>query len=146
MPPVLIIGYGNPLRSDDGIGWRAADEIARECSASDIRVVRLQQLLPEIAEDASRANLAVFIDARQGGTPGEITCEVLESNTTTAPAYSHDLSPASVLRLAEQLYGKRPRAYLITVSGESFTEGDSLSPAVATALPHLIAHIKTLIS
>lgn len=146
MPHVLIIGYGNPLRSDDGVGWHAADEIAREFSSPDIRVVRLQQLLPEIAEDASRANLALFIDARQGGTPGEITCEALEANTTVTPAYSHDLSPASVLRLAEQLYGKRPRAHLLTVSGESFTDGDSLSPAVAAALPQLIAHIKTLIS
>ncbi|MBK7179706.1 MAG: hypothetical protein IPH82_21430 [Chloroflexi bacterium] len=29
----LLIGYGNPLRGDDGIGWRVVEEIANRQSS-----------------------------------------------------------------------------------------------------------------
>ncbi|MCZ7667262.1 MAG: hypothetical protein M5U34_08655 [Chloroflexi bacterium] len=30
MVKVLVIGYGNPLREDDGVGWRVVEEIERQ--------------------------------------------------------------------------------------------------------------------
>lgn len=146
MARILIVGYGNPLKSDDSLGWRAAEQIIRQLSSREIKVMRVHQLLPEIAEEASQAELAIFIDARQGESVGEIACELLTSETSSGPTYSHDLSPFAILKLARELYGSNPRAYLLTVSGECFEDGETLSPAVAAALPQLIARVKALIS
>jgi hydrogenase maturation protease len=146
MARVLIIGYGNPLKSDDSLGWRAADQIAQQLSSPEIKVMRLHQLTPEVAEEASRAELAIFIDARQEGSPGEMNCELVSAQTVSRPTHSHDLWPGSILGLAGELYGRSPRAYLLTVSGQCFEDGESLSPAVAATLPRLVAQVRALIS
>jgi hydrogenase maturation protease len=48
MPGTLLIGYGNPLRGDDGLGWQVADQVARDADKS-IKVVATHQLTPELA-------------------------------------------------------------------------------------------------
>lgn len=146
MARILIVGYGNPLKSDDSLGWRAAEEIVRQLPSPDLKVVRVHQLVPEIAEEASRAELAIFIDARSGEPAGHIGCDQLTNEPRAASAFSHQLSPSTIVRLAGELYGRSPRAYLLTVSGECFEDGETLSPAVQAALPQLIARVKSLIS
>ena len=63
MPRVLIVAYGNPLRSDDGVGWVVAEELRRRLASPEVEVLRLQQLLPEVAESLSRADAVIFVDA-----------------------------------------------------------------------------------
>jgi hydrogenase maturation protease len=147
MPRILIIGYGNPLKSDDGLGWHAAQELSRELTPPGVKVIRAHQLTPELAEEASRAELVLFIDAREGAPPGDIRCEALhlEDAPSVASVHSHDLRPATILQLARELYGFSPRAFLLTVTGEHFEDGDSLSEPVRSALPQLIAQVKTFI-
>ncbi len=146
MARILIIGYGNPFKSDDGLGWHAAGLLRQQFSSSDIRVVQTHQLTPEMAEEASEVELALFIDARQGGQPGQLACETLSENAQPTAGYSHDFSPASILNLARELYGKQPRAYLLTLTGQNFGDGDLLSEPVSAALPNLVAKVKSLIS
>lgn len=146
MARVLIVGYGNPLKSDDSLGWRAAEEIVRQFPSPELKVMRVHQLVPEIAEEASRAELAIFIDARSGEPAGHIACDQLTNETRAGSTFSHQLSPSTIIQLAEELYGRSPRAYLLTVSGECFEDGETLSPAVQAALPRLIARVKILIS
>jgi hydrogenase maturation protease len=134
MARILIIGIGNNLRSDDGVGWRVAVELSERMSASDVDVIAVQQLLPEIAEPVSRAEKVLFVDALQNGTPGSIQVQ------RVAPAgewrlQSHHLTPASVLKLAVELYQGRPQAFLLTVGGECFSPGEDLSETASAALP-----------
>ena len=62
MARALIIGYGNPLRGDDGLGWRAAEQLAEIIPQSEAEVIACHQLTPELAEPISRARLVIFID------------------------------------------------------------------------------------
>lgn len=71
LPRALVIGYGNPLRSDDGIGWRVAEELRGRVDASRIEVIECRQLTPEMAEQIRTAGLVVFVDAAAEGAPGE---------------------------------------------------------------------------
>ena len=64
---VLVVGYGNPLRSDDGIGWHAARLLATDPRLDRARVLTRHQLAPELAEDVSRASLVVLVDAAAEG-------------------------------------------------------------------------------
>jgi hydrogenase maturation protease len=144
MARILIVGIGNPLRSDDGLGWHVARELARGLVRDDIQVVAAHQLTPEISERASRAELVLFIDAAQSGEPGTLQCEQI---VPSAPSgrHSHELTPAGVLQLAQELYGRCPPAYLLTIAAESFDTGDTLSAAVVGALPELKKRIRNFV-
>jgi hydrogenase maturation protease len=145
MPRVLIVAYGNPLRSDDGVAWRAADQLDGMFPRPDVEILRLHQLAPELAETVSRFAAVIFVDAAEAnGAPGEVRCEeiVLSAASTR---FSHQLSPQAVLSLAAQLYQARPRVFRATLAGQSFEHGEALSPAVLAALPSLVAQIEALV-
>jgi hydrogenase maturation protease len=143
MPRVLIVAYGNPLRSDDGVGWIIADELHRRLASAEVEVVRLQQLLPEVAESVSRAETAIFVDASREGEPGDIRCQLV-ARPPVRVEFSHQLSPAEVLGLACQLYGATPQAFCVTLRGECFEHGEGLSEKVAARLPLLAAEVEQL--
>jgi len=148
MPRALIIAYGNPLRSDDGVAWRAADELEDKIVGAGVEILRTHQLAPELAETVSRFEAVIFIDAaaagESNGHPGELRCA--QVGLSEGPVrFSHQLSPASVIALARQLYAASPRAYAVTLTGECFDHGEALSPVVAAALPALVTRIEALI-
>jgi hydrogenase maturation protease len=144
MSRVLIVGFGNPLRSDDGLGWHVALELSRKLSGSDVQVVAAHQLTPDLAEVASRAELVLFVDAACNKTPGTLNCEPIDPAASPG-RYSHELSPGMVLTLANELYGRCPPAHLLTIAGESFETGETMSPSVVAAIPDLIARIKQFV-
>ena len=72
MKKALIIGFGNPLRSDDGFGWHASRLLAQALTGQDAAVITCHQLTPELAEPLSQCSRAVFIDADAQGNPGDI--------------------------------------------------------------------------
>jgi len=67
MTGVLVVGYGNPLRGDDGAGFNAAWLLSLDPRLQGADVLIRQQLTPELAEDVARADLVVLIDAAVGG-------------------------------------------------------------------------------
>jgi hydrogenase maturation protease len=146
-PRLLIVAFGNPLRSDDGVAWPAAAALQKTFPAEQAEILSLHQLGPELAENASHSECVIFLDAATGpGRPGDIQeKELSESDSASeTSAFCHAMSPSHVLALAAQLYNCRPRAFSITVVGENFNHGEALSPAVEAALPALLARIEEL--
>ena len=148
MPRVLILAYGNPLRSDDGVAWRAADMLERQFPR--VAILRLHQLTPELADAIRDYDCVIFIDAAcdEGldREPGTVRVEEIRGKAAGPSRFSHTLSPQRVLNLAEQLYAAHPRAFVVMVTGASFDHGSALSPPVANALPVLISWIERLLS
>ena len=58
----LVIGYGNTLRGDDGVGQKVAEVIA-SLGLSGIRALSCHQLTPELADPISEVRMVVFVDA-----------------------------------------------------------------------------------
>src|SRR6476469_3025021 len=105
-PRRLIVAYGNPLRSDDGVAWRAAAALQETFLPEQAEILTLHQLGPELAESASRSECVIFVDAAAcPGRPGEIQVkELSESDSETdSSAFCHAMSPSHVLALAAQL-------------------------------------------
>jgi hydrogenase maturation protease len=144
MARVLILGYGNPLRGDDGVGWHAAEHLLERSVELHAEVTSCHQLMPELAEPLSRAERAIFIDARIGQTPGTVEISEVAAGAPKCPTLSHRLDPATLVALAQGLYGKAPEAWILTVTGESFAYTDRLSASVQRSLPELIRQVKTL--
>jgi hydrogenase maturation protease len=141
MPNTLILGYGNPLRGDDGFGWHAAQRLRAAVRDPNVEILALQQLTPELMEPISRADRVIFLDASVGAAPGEIAERVVEPQAAAGAAFSHHATPAALLAGARILYGRAPLATLITVTGSDFSVSDRLSPAVGMQLDTVSAMV-----
>src|SRR5271165_2245672 len=138
MPELLIIGYGNRLRSDDGLGIRVAEELSRSGPARGTEIVACQQLTPELAERLSHVESVLFLDASRTGPPGEVRCIRIHPRPADS-LFAHQLTPATLLSLCSELYATCPQAFAISLRGECFDLGEDLSADVAKALPRLVA-------
>ena len=150
---ILVIGYGNPLCGDDGIGPYAVEQLAQagENLRGDVEWLTVRQLTPELAEPISRAATVIFVDAADGETPGEMICHTLTASKnqakTVAGAFTHHVQPTVLLENAQLLYGQRPlAAYLYTITGKNFNLGDGFSPAIDLALPSFLDTLKRRIA
>ena len=135
---LLVIGYGNPLRGDDGIGSQIAYGLAK-LAGDSTRVLVVHQLTPELAEPISEADLVIFIDACYEGIPGNWTCETIRPDPSPPQAFTHNFTPATLLSFASALLGANPGALLISVAGGLFDCGEVLSPSVAAVVPEIVA-------
>jgi hydrogenase maturation protease len=131
------VGYGNALRMDDGVGWHAAERLADDPRLDGAAVLQRQQLTPEIALDVSRASVVVLVDARHGPPAGTITTERIE-RSGAGTTWSHHMGPGTLVALAEELYGRAPAVFVVSVGVESLEMGEHLSPAVEAVLPGVV--------
>ena len=146
------MGYGNPLRSDDGVG-----PVVAECLAADPRLrgaeIRAEhQLTPELALDASRVALLVLVDAADGVPAGQVVVRELAPAFAAGPAASgsaggfgeggapltHHVDPAALLGLARELWGAAPRTVVVGVGPASLELGDALTAQVEAAVPSAV--------
>ena len=146
MTRVLILGYGNPLRGDDGFGPALAQRLQNDFSElhgdSDVEIIASHQLALEYAEPLSRARRVVFVDANAGGTPGVLVFQSVDAMSQVAARLTHHLSPQTLLTYADSLYGARPsEAFLLSVSGEHFGYSETLSDTVTEALERAHAQL-----
>ncbi|NSW79478.1 MAG: hydrogenase maturation protease [Chthonomonadetes bacterium] len=142
----LVIGYGNPLRGDDGFGMAVAEQVSRLLASETVAVIACQQLTPELAEPISAVDTVVFVDVRVGEPIGLIECENLSPNPS-ASSVTHSLEPAGLLVLARELYGRVPQnAFLLTVRTTHFQYGEQLSPEVERAIPEAVERIRQILS
>ena len=143
MPPLfnmLVIGYGNELRGDDGVGPKTAAAV-EQLKLPGVRCLTRHQLTPELAEEISRANKVIFVDAATGETEVRIR-EVAPAVDPVVRAHSAD--PAALLTLGKQLFGTSPKAWMITIPVENTTFGEELSPRARRGLETAVEEIKKL--
>jgi hydrogenase maturation protease len=139
---ILIIGYGNSLRGDDAVGCLAAEELRQHYHDNpNVQVIASHQLTPEMAEDISRCDFVIFLDASSSAEPGKIWQAPVLPKAEPA-GFTHQLTPASLLSAAEKLYGRVPEAACITLAGWSFKLDNKLSRRAKMLLPVLVGQAK----
>jgi hydrogenase maturation protease len=122
---ILIIGYGNELRRDDGLGPHVAKMIAT-AKYPNVRVVTCFQLVPEMAADLAEPRVAVFVDAH--ADPDRATVELHQVTAGAMTDWStHAGDPGALLALTHAVYGRAPEAWWVIVPGQDFTFGEGFS-------------------
>lgn len=138
----LIIGYGNPLRGDDGLGWEIADRLAADITDKSVSVITVHQLTPELAEPVSEAGLVVFIDASYEGKPGSWRCDRVVPDNAPADALGHHFNIPRLLDYAREVYHATPEAWVVSIAAESFDCHDKLTRTVRAALPEVVRFVR----
>ena len=123
---VLVIGYGNPGRLDDGLGPALADALSRR-DLPGLTIEADYQLTVEDASAVAAHDVVVFADADVAG-PEPFEFRPLAA--ADAMSFStHSVSPGAVLALAQDLFGATTRGYVLAIRGYEFDEfGERLSP------------------
>lgn len=138
----LLIGIGNPLRGDDGAGYRLAATLLAEPdpSATPWQVLAVQQLTPDLAPAIANARLVLFVDAdlRTDRRPQQPRLEPIPSARRPRrwpDRFSHQCHPAQLLELSGALYGQGPAAaWSLLLPARQLRHGEDLSPITARAL------------
>jgi len=144
-PRVLVYGYGNPGRQDDGLGVALVDELeawarggphggpgpgsdAGERAGGGrpwLTFDRNYQLNAEDALEASHHDIVLFVDASQDQEDPFRFRPILPSATVSFS--THSMSPESVLALCSDLYGTRPAGRLLTMRGYSWEPNGAMT-------------------
>lgn len=139
-PRVLILGYGNPGRQDDGLGPAAAARLGA-LGWPNITAYDNYQLNIEDAMDVAEHDVVWFVDAARTG-PSPFFIETL-APAATLEFTSHLVRPEAILAMAHQYYDAKPRAFLIGIRGYGFECIEALTPG-ATANLDLAVEILTV--
>jgi hydrogenase maturation protease len=133
----LIMGCGNTLREDDGVGpWMAdwAQEHFRNMPG--VKVVNRDHWMAELALDVAEADTAIFVDCSTELRPGQVEIVLIQAVDGRYILDSRRLGAAELLLLAEQLWGATPRtSVLLAIGAGSLDYREGLSDAVTRALP-----------
>jgi len=143
-PRVLVLGYGNPGRQDDGLGPAFAERVYA-LALPNVTAEADYQLTVEDALTVTGHDVVLFADAcLEGAAP--FTLSRLEEQSGGSSLDSHRLSAGALLGLTRALFGRAPQAYLLALRGyafDGFEEGltpqarANLEAAVAAVGPRL---------
>lgn len=138
----IVIGLGNPILGNDGVGWKVAEEIRQRVGARADVVVDFASLGGiSLMERMIGYDYAVLVDAFKSE---EERGSILMMNLTDLPNYSalhtanaHDVSLQNALELGKRLGAKIPKQVMVVgvTTEESFEFSDDLTPEVQAAVP-----------
>ena len=123
---VLVLGYGNPGRRDDGLGPAFVERL-KTLNVPDIRVHSGYQLNVEDAALVAEHEVVVFADACLDSPP-PFELRPVEPHKGSIQFTSHTQAPDNVLGLARSLYGASTRGFALGIRGYDFQDfGERLS-------------------
>jgi hydrogenase maturation protease len=135
-PRVLVLGYGNPGRQDDGLGPAAVAEI-ETFGWPNLTAFDNYQLNIEDAMEVAAHDVVWFIDAAKTGPAPYAVHDV--SPASAIEFTSHVMRPEAILAIARQCYGGSPPAFLLAIRGYEFEFIEKLTPGAADNLRAALA-------
>jgi hydrogenase maturation protease len=159
----LILGLGNPILGDDGVGWVVADKIRAVLSdpksgIADPQVVEVDTAslgglsLMERLTDAERVILvdAIFTSKKPVGTVSKFTLSELPDLSAGHSTSAHDTSLRNALNVGRSMDIPLPEdenVFIVAIEAKNVYDfSQELSPAVAEAVPQAVKAVIDLIN
>lgn len=140
---ILVIGYGNELRGDDGVGQRVARAV-EEWRVPNLRSLAVHQLTPELAEELVDVDRVIFVDADADANKLEIRVSPIKPADFVATT-GHTSAPQMLLAIAQALYNAVPQAWLVRIPAVNFELSNDLSPITSQGMEEALDEIDRLI-
>jgi len=140
---ILVIGYGNPGRLDDGLGPAFADAIESK-NISGVTVDSDYQLTVEDSSSVSIHDIVIFADASVNGKEPFFLKKITPKKDISFT--THSIDPESVLGLAYDLFNAKTIGYVLGIRGYDFNEfGMVLSKKAKNNLAKAVEYISQLL-
>ena len=133
----LIIGCGNLLLQDEGVGVHLIEYLKEKQLPKDVELLDGGTAGFDLIDFIQQAEKVVIVDAvKVGGKPGEIYCFCLgDFETENSPKTSlHDITLKDVFQIIKKL-GPLPKIRIIGIEPKSIDCGTELSPELRKMLP-----------
>ena len=142
---ILILGVGNLLLSDEGVGVHVAQKMMTMDLPPEVQVVEGGTDGFGLVNIIVQADRMILIDAvKGGGQPGSIYRFAIEDCPPYPDLFKtsvHQISILEVINLSS-LIGSTPRTTIIGVEPASIEMGMELSPHVEQKIPKVIEMIQ----
>lgn len=138
---ILVYGYGNPGRQDDGLGYNFVKAI-EEKNIPNVEIDFNYQLNIEDASTVADYDLVVFVDASLR-IDEDFTFNQLHPKEETGHT-THAISASAVLHLCKQYYQKVPESYLLEIKGYEWELEENLTPKSKIALEKSLQFFESL--
>lgn len=126
---ILIYGYGNPGRGDDGLGNEFVEKMEQWARGNNISRIEFDsnyQLNVEDADTISDKDIVIFVDAST--EPIEDFCITRVAASEASIEFTmHAVSASFVLDLCNRLFSKNPVCYLLHIKGYQWELKEGLS-------------------
>ncbi|MDO8964019.1 MAG: hydrogenase maturation protease [Coriobacteriia bacterium] len=139
-----VLGIGNLLQGDDGVGIFAVHELERDASMRDVDLfdggTSPFDMMPVFLEH----DLVVIVDAvRAGGVPGSLYRVLPEAidRVSDGARFAHGLGVPDTIRLAREL-GSTARVIVLGIEPKALGWSLELSPEVARSVPALMDAVR----
>ena len=149
----LIVGLGNPILGDDGVGWKVADEVKKRLPVTaSIEVLCLSLGGISLMEHLIGYDNVILVDAFEMDAP-DGTVSVLK--LSQLPSYSafhttsiHDTSLQKAMELGREMGAYLPDDVTIVgvAAGNTLEFSEDLSPPVARMIPCIVKIVLNLLS
>lgn len=154
----LVVGLGNPILGDDGVGWKVADEVERRLSSlqsltSNIEVdcVALGGL--SLMERLLGCKRAIIIDSIGTGqrAPGEVyhfDLDELYDPTSGHTTAAHNMSLMTAMKMGRSLGADLPQRVTVVAVESPYTYDftEELTPPVQAAVPVAVQVVLELLA
>jgi len=142
-PRILIMGLGNELMTDDGVGVHAVRELSK-APPDGVGVAEVGTSILRAPHLLEEADIIIAIDAVEaGGEPGDIyQFDLSDADIQERRVSLHDLGLIGALRLMPE--EKRPRVFILGVEPATIDYGMALSATVQSALPRVAEAARAL--
>ncbi len=149
MQKILIYGYGNPGRQDDGLGAgfvELAEKWIEENKIANVDTDCNYQLNIEDAAVVSEYDMVIFVDASIINDIDDFKLEKISPDNAQIEFTMHAVSVGYVIDLCKKIYNKTPEAYILHIKGYDFDFKEELSEKAKTNMKEAFKYLKNFIT
>lgn len=142
VPRVVVLGIGNVLQTDEGVGPHCVDELRRRFEFGPaVMLIDGGTSAMELLEDMAKADLLLILDAVSSGRPAGSVIRLSGDEVPrffTTKLSPHQVGIADVLAALVLTDESPAETIIVGVEPAALKLGMELSPAVAAAVPRVI--------
>lgn len=144
---ILVYGYGNPGREDDGLGNAMIEMLEQwktEQSLTSLYLDANYQLNIEDATEMQGKDLVIFVDASIDETVEQYKLVPVKPSPKVEFTM-HATSPGFIMHLCEQIYGYTPPTWIMHIKGYSWNMKEALTPEARKNLQLAYQYIEQVV-
>ncbi|MCX7176451.1 MAG: HyaD/HybD family hydrogenase maturation endopeptidase [Proteobacteria bacterium] len=142
---VVVLGIGNTIMSDEGVGVHAVEALRRSYTLPDfVEIIDGGTSSMELLDDLADVDLLLVVDAVKAGKPEGTLVRLGDSEVPVffrSKLSPHQIGLSDVMASLE-FVGQFPKSMVVIgVQAENFELGLEMTPLIAARVPDLVAMV-----